>query len=220
MESLFDPAALRAFVEVMFINVVLSGDNAIVVGMAAAAAPVAIRSKIVFWGLAGAVVLRLVLAAVAVQLLSVIGVLLAGGILLLWVCWKMYRDLRQPQEEHIGAELVARGTDADSPSGDLDARPGAGPRKGLGEAIRQILIADVSMSLDNVLAVAGAAREHPYIMALGLIVSIGLMGAAATFIARLLDRYHWLGWIGLLIILWVAVKMIWEGVHQVGTALA
>jgi YjbE family integral membrane protein len=220
VESLFDPAVLRAFVEVMFINVVLSGDNAIVVGMAAAAAPVAIRSKIVFWGLAGAVVLRLVLAAVAVQLLSVIGVLLAGGILLLWVCWKMYRDLRQSQEEHIGAELFAEGDNPGLTSEDINVASGTGPRKTLGAAIWQILIADVSMSLDNVLAVAGAAREHPYIMALGLIVSIGLMGAAATFIARLLDRYHWLGWIGLLIILWVAVKMVWEGVHQVGTALA
>ncbi len=220
MESVFDPAALSAFVEVMLINIVLSGDNAIVVGMAAAAAPREIRGRIIFWGIAGAVVLRLLLAAVAVQLLSLIGVLLAGGILLLWVCWKMYRDLRQPQEEHIGAELVAEGASPDGTSGRLDTQPGAGSRKTLGAAIRQILIADVSMSLDNVLAVAGAAREHPYIMALGLIVSIGLMGAAATFIARLLDRYHWLGWIGLLIILWVAVKMIWEGVHQVGTALA
>ena len=208
MESLFDPAALRAFVEVMLINIVLSGDNAIVVGMAAAAAPREIRSKIIFWGIAGAVVLRLLLAAVAVQMLNVVGVLLAGGILLLWVCWKMYRDLRQPREEHIGAELVADGEAPDAEPGEVNTGPGTGPQKTLRSAIWQILVADVSMSLDNVLAVAGAAREHPYILGAGLIISIALMGAAATFIARLLDRYHWLGWLGLLAILWVAVKMV------------
>ena len=219
MESLFDPAALRAFVEVMLINIVLSGDNAIVVGMAAAAAPAEIRQKIIFWGIAGAVILRLMLAVVAVYLLTVVGVLLAGGILLLWVCWKMYRDLRQPRQEHIGAELASEGDAPDAEPGEVNMGPGTGPQKTLNADIWQILIADVSMSLDNVLAVAGSARDHPYILAFGLLISIALMAVAATYIARLLDRYHWLGWIGLLAILWVAVKMVWEGAHQVGTAL-
>ena len=203
----------------MLINIVLSGDNAIVVGMAAAAAPAEIRQKIIFWGIAGAVILRLMLAVVAVYLLTVVGVLLAGGILLLWVCWKMYRDLRQPRQEHIGAELASEGDAPDAEPGELGTESGTGPQKTLNAAIWQILIADVSMSLDNVLAVAGSARDHPYILAFGLLISIALMAVAATYIARLLDRYHWLGWIGLLAILWVAVKMVWEGAHQVGTAL-
>ena len=127
------------------------------------------------------------------------------------MCWKLYREIRSQRHQHAGAEAMAN---------DLDAQEAAAaPRKTFAEAMRQIIVADISMSLDNVLAVAGAAREHPYILVFGLVLSIGLMGAAATYIARLLDRYHWLAWVGLVIILYVALRMMWEGVHEIGLAV-
>jgi YjbE family integral membrane protein len=203
-------AQLSTILEVIFINVVLSGDNAIVVGMAAAGTPAAIRRKVIFYGIAGAVALRVVLSLLAVWFLDIVGLLLVGGLLLLWVCWKLYREIQEGAAEHVGVEaLVEEG--------------GAGvvveSTKTLGEALWQIIVADVSMSLDNVLAVAGAAHEHPWIMAGGLILSIALMGVAATIIARLLDRYRWLAWVGLIVIAYVAVEMIWEGGWQVEQAL-
>lgn len=206
----FSPEVL-VILQVIFINVVLSGDNAIVVGMAAAGTPAAIRPKVIFYGIAGAVVLRILLALLAVQFLQVIGLLFAGGILLLWVCWKLYREIRESAAEHLGADALSEmgGSEVAAES-----------TKTLGEAMWQIVVADVSMSLDNVLAVAGAAREHPYIMAAGLVLSIALMGAAATLIARLLDRYRWLAWVGLIVIVYVAVRMIWEGGWEIGGALA
>jgi YjbE family integral membrane protein len=203
-------AQLSTILEVIFINVVLSGDNAIVVGMAAAGTPAAIRRKVIFYGIAGAVALRVVLSLLAVWFLDIVGLLLVCGLLLLWVCWKLYREIQEGAAEHVGVEALAE-------------EGGAGvvveSTKTLGEALWQIIVADVSMSLDNVLAVAGAAHEHPWIMAGGLILSIALMGVAATIIARLLDRYRWLAWVGLIVIAYVAVEMIWEGGWQVEQAL-
>jgi YjbE family integral membrane protein len=195
-------AELAAILQVIFINVVLSGDNAIVVGMAAAGAPAAIRPKVIFYGIGGAVVLRVVLSLLAVRFLDIVGLLFVGGLLLLWVCWKLYREIQESAAGHLGIETLA---DVDNPEVVVEST------KTLGEALWQIIVADVSMSLDNVLVVAGAAREHRWIMAGGLILSIALMGVAATFIARLLDRYRWLAWIGLIVIVYVALSMLWEG---------
>jgi len=202
-------SALSAILEVIFINVVLSGDNAIVVGMAAAGTHPSIRQKVIFYGIAGAVVLRVLMALLAVQFLQVIGLLFAGGVLLLWVCWKLYREIRDSAAEHAGTEMLDH-------IGDSSAIEST---KTLGQAMWQIIVADVSMSLDNVLAVAGAAREHPYIMVAGLCLSVALMGAAATLIARLLDRHRWLAWVGLVVILYVAVNMIWEGGVEIEEAV-
>ncbi|MYZ48926.1 TerC family protein [Propylenella binzhouense] len=205
-------AEVFAFLQVLLINVVLSGDNAIVVGMAAAGAPDAIRKKVIFYGILGAVVLRLLMAAVAVEMLHVVGLIFAGGLLLLWVTWKFYRELRQQRAEHAGVEAIENDLDAEEAS--------AVPKKTFAAAMRQIIFADVSMSLDNVLAVAGAAHEHPYVLGLGLLLSVALMGFAATLVARLLDRYHWLAWVGLLIIFYVALEMIWQGGFQIADAVA
>jgi YjbE family integral membrane protein len=204
---------LFAVLQVVFIDIVLAGDNAIVVAMAAAGAPAHLRRKAIFYGIAGAVVLRIALALSATQLLHIVGLLLAGGILLLWVCWKLYRELREgtAAATHAGTELLADDLDAEEAK--------AVPNKTFGQSMRQIIIADISMSLDNVLAVAGAARDHPYVLALGLLLSIVLMGAAATLIARLLERHRWLAWLGLAIILYVALSMIWHGAFEVEAAI-
>jgi YjbE family integral membrane protein len=196
---------------VIFINVVLSGDNAIVVGMAAAGAPAAIRPKVIFYGIGGAVVLRVLLSLLAVKFMDVVGLLFVGGLLLLWVCWKLYREIQESAAEHAGVETL---TEVDDPEMIVEST------KTLGEALWQIIVADISMSLDNVLAVAGAAREHPWIMASGLVLSIALMGFAATFIARLLDRYRWLAWVGLIVIVYVALNMIWQGGWEIEHAAA
>jgi YjbE family integral membrane protein len=196
--------------EVIFINVVLSGDNAVVVGMAAAGAPAAMRPKVIFYGIGGAVVLRVLLSLMAVKFLDVVGLLFVGGILLLWVCWKLYREIQEGAAEHAGVETLS---EMDDPEILVEST------KTMGEALWQIIVADVSMSLDNVLAVAGAAREHPWIMACGLLLSIALMGLAATLIARLLDRYRWLAWVGLIVIAYVALQMIWEGGWQIEQAV-
>lgn len=194
---------IEAFLKVLMIDIVLSGDNAIVIGMAVAGLPVADRGKIIFYGIMAATVMRIGFAAVAVQLLSIIGLTLAGGLLLAWVSWKMWRELRHQ---------------AKSEGGEASSEKQAPKSKR--EAIIQIIMADVSMSLDNVLAVAGAAREHPYILAFGLVLSIALMAVASKFIARLLDRYHWIAYIGLLIIVYVAAEMIYNGGFQVLNAFA
>ncbi|CAH0212638.1 hypothetical protein ROS9278_02204 [Roseomonas sp. CECT 9278] len=208
------PEWLQPLALVLFIDVVLAGDNAIVVGMAAAGLPADQRRKAIFWGIAAATILRITFASVTVQLLQVVGIVLAGGVLLLWVCWKMYRELRDGGGHSHDATEQAEGVEAL----EGEATPGA-PRKSLRQAITQILVADVSMSLDNVLAVAGAAKEHPYVLVLGLAVSVVLMGVAATLIARLLDRHRWIAWVGLLIILYVAGSMIVEGTHEVTRAV-
>jgi YjbE family integral membrane protein len=193
-------AQLAALLQVFITDISLAGDNAIVIGTAAGGLPPQQRRRAVVIGLAAATLLRIALAVFAVQLLHITGLALAGGLLLLWVVWKMYQEIRRVRHVHNGTHL--------------DARPAAGkgmPKKKLSDAIFQILMADLGMSLDNVLAVAGAARGHYAILALGLVLSIGLMGLAATAPAKLLHRWPWLGWIGLLTVLYVALRMIWDG---------
>jgi YjbE family integral membrane protein len=194
------PEWLVPLAQILFIDIVLAGDNAIVVGMAAAGLPVEQRRKAIFWGIIAATVMRIGFAAVTTQLLAIVGITLAGGVLLLWVCWKMYRELRH------GGHAVEHG------SHDAEA---AAPRKTLPQAITQILVADISMSLDNVLAVAGAAKGQTWVLIVGLAISVVLMGVAATLIANLLNKHRWIAWAGLLVILYVAGDMIWEGTHQV-----
>jgi YjbE family integral membrane protein len=210
MSQLPSAAALWIFGQVVLINFVLSGDNAIVVGMAAAGLPSAERKRALWLGIALATVLRVLFSAVATRLLQILGLLLAGGILLLWVAWKMARELRQ---DRAGTEREAQALFA-----------GAGPshgraRKTMREAVWQIMLADVSMSLDNALAVAGAAMDYPAILALGLATSVLLMGLAATLVARLLERYRWLVYVGLAIVVYVALRMMWEGGQEVALHL-
>jgi YjbE family integral membrane protein len=195
-------AELSAFAQVILIDVILSGDNAIVIGMAVAGLEPSQRNKIIIYGILAATVLRIMFASVAVQLLQIIGLTLAGGILLLWVAWKMWRELR------LQAKAAREGDDSEM----NPKKPAPKTRR---EAVIQIILADLSMSIDNVLAVAGAAREHPYILGFGLVLSIALMAMASKAIARLLDRFHWIAYIGLLIIAYVALKMIWDGGLQV-----
>ena len=207
---------LTALGQVLLMDLVLAGDNAVAVGLAAAALPQEQRKKAILVGLAAAVVMRIGFALITVQLLALVGLLLAGGLLLLWVCWKMWRELRE-QATHDQAEAEAELQLA------MSIEHGAGPspeelgvkRKSFGAALVQIMIADITMSLDNVLAVAGAAHEHPWIMVFGLILSIALMGVAATYIAKLLHRFRWIGYVGLVVVLYVALHMIWDGARQV-----
>jgi YjbE family integral membrane protein len=208
MTEIFSHAALTAFFQVVMIDLVLAGDNAIVIGLAAAGLPKSQRNKAILVGIAAATLLRIGFASVTVQLLQIIGLLLAGGVLLLWVCWKMWRELRTSYAHHQDDEA--------SEKQDLNACDASGrPRKTLGQAIWQITIADVSMSLDNVLAVAGAAREHPLVLIFGLGLSIALMGFAANFIANLLQKHRWIAYIGLFIILYVAFDMCYRGAQEV-----
>ncbi|HET7911559.1 MAG TPA: TerC family protein [Pseudolabrys sp.] len=195
--TLVPQGAIAAVLQVIMIDLVLAGDNAVVIGLAAAGLPPAQRSKAILVGIIAATVLRLAFAAIAVELLAITGLLLAGGILLLWVCWKMWRDLRGPGAEDTEAALMKREAHV--------------PRKTFAQAAWQIVLADVSMSLDNVLAVAGAARDHPYALIFGLALSIVLMGVAANYIARLLNRHRWIAYAGLAIILYVSLDMIWRG---------
>lgn len=203
--EIFTAAGLAALLQVIVIDLVLAGDNAVVIGLAAAGLPTDQRKKVILVGIIAATVLRIALASVTVQLLEIIGLLLAGGILLLWVCWKMWREIREQQAANAAGES-GQGSEA--------------PRKTFMQAAIQIVVADVSMSLDNVLAVAGAAREHPTILVIGLALSIAMMGIAAGFIARLLNRYHWIAYIGLAIILYVALDMIYRGAVEVWPHLA
>lgn len=208
--EIFTAAGFAALLQVIAIDLVLAGDNAIVIGLAAAGLPADQRRKAILIGVIAATVLRILFAAITVKLLAIVGLLLAGGILLLWVCWKMWRELRTSSEdEHEAAEALSNGAGAESA-----ATPGK-PRKTLMQAAIQIVVADVSMSLDNVLAVAGAARDHLTVLIVGLILSIALMGLAASFIARLLHRHRWIAYVGLLIILYVALDMIYRGTVEV-----
>jgi YjbE family integral membrane protein len=207
MNELLTPEALSTLFQVVMMDLVLAGDNAVVIGLAASGLPREQRNKAILVGIIAATVLRIIFATVASQLLQIIGLLLAGGILLLWVCWKMWREL------HHGGDSDADGSDVDE---DQDSASGGNaPRKTFAQAAWQIVIADVSMSLDNVLAVAGAAREHLAVLVFGLVLSIALMGLAASFIARLLQRYRWIAYIGLAIILYVALEMIYRGSLEV-----
>jgi YjbE family integral membrane protein len=209
--DIFSAASLTALLQVIAIDLVLAGDNAIVIGLAAAGLPAEQRKKAILIGVLAATVLRIGFAAVTVKLLAIVGLLLAGGILLLWVCWKMYRELRTSHADELEATEALSNSDLNSDK----AVAGKTKRKTLDQAALQIVVADVSMSLDNVLAVAGAARDHFPVLVIGLVLSIALMGLAATFIAKLLHRHRWIAYVGLLIILYVAVDMVYRGAVEV-----
>jgi YjbE family integral membrane protein len=196
---------LSTLLSVVIIDVVLAGDNAIVVGMAAAGLPVQHRRNVIALGIAAATILRILFAYFAVQLLAIIGLTLAGGVLLLWVSWKMYREIRERQSfDHLTTAEVGWC------SGQTRI-----PQKTATQALTRIVLADVSMSLDNVLAVAGIARDHFWVLAFGLVLSVALMGIASSWIARLLDRMFWISWVGLGIITFVALRMIWDGSTEI-----
>jgi len=205
--GLISASALTAFFEILFIDIVLAGDNAIVVGALAAGLPAEQRKKVILIGVIAALVLRIAFALVVSQLLQIVGLVLAGGILLLWVAWRMFREIRH-KGESAGSDEVSG-----------DEHSGLAPAKSFASAAWGVALADVSMSLDNVLAVAGAAKDHPWVLVFGLILSVLLMGAAANIIARYIDRYRWIAWIGLLVILWVALKMIYEGAGHVAPVI-
>ena len=206
--SLLTPEAITAFFEIIMIDIVLAGDNAIVVGALAAGLPTEQRRKVIMIGVLAALVLRIAFALIVTQLLQVVGLVLAGGLLLLWVAWRMYREISHHGESAGSEEIVG------------DERSGTRAAGSFANAVWGVAVADVSMSLDNVLAVAGAAKDHPRILVFGLILSVVLMGVAANVIARYIERYRWIAWVGLLVILWVAVKMIWEGAHHVAPHIA
>lgn len=196
LPEFLSPEMVTAFFGVIMIDLTLAGDNAVVIGLAAAGLPAHQRGKAIMIGILAATVMRIGFASVAVQLLQIVGLLLAGGLLLLWVSWKMWQELRTPDPD---------------PQAELGQTSLEAPAKSLRQAVIQIIVADLSMSLDNVLAVAGAAREHPWVLVFGLALSIVLMGVAATYIARLLERHRWIAWVGLAIILFVALRMVWHG---------
>jgi YjbE family integral membrane protein len=200
--NLTDPSALTAFGTVLMIDIMLAGDNAIVVGALAAGLPADQRKRVIMIGIIAALVLRIIFALLVTQLMQVVGLILAGGILLLWVAWRMYRDMRHLGESGGSEEIMG------------DEHSGLRPAKSFAGAAWAVALADVSMSLDNVLAVAGAAREHPGILIIGLLLSVALMGLAANFIAKYIDRYRWIAWIGLIVILWVAGRMIYDGIVE------
>jgi YjbE family integral membrane protein len=197
--NITEPAAFAAFLQVLMIDLVLAGDNAIVVGALAAGLTPDQRRKVIMIGVLAALVLRIAFALVVTQLLQIIGLILVGGLLLLWVAWKMWRELRHEGESGGSEEILG------------DEHSGLRPAKSFGAAVWAVAVADVSMSLDNVLAVAGAARDHPGILIVGLVFAVILMGVAANLIARYIERYRWIGYVGLLVILYVAVKMIYDG---------
>jgi YjbE family integral membrane protein len=197
------PAALAAFGQVLMIDIMLAGDNAIVVGALAAGLPPEQRRRVIMIGIVAALVLRIVFALMVTWLLGIVGLVLAGGLLLLWVAFKMWRDLRHAGESPGSAEVSG------------DEHSGLRPAKSFAAAAWAVAVADVSMSLDNVLAVAGAAREHPGILIVGLILSVALMGVAANILAKYIERYRWIAWLGLVVIIYVAGKMIWDGWHDV-----
>lgn len=199
--ELFTASGLAVLGQVLMIDLVLSGDNAVVIGLAVAGLSHGERKKGIILGIGAAVILRIVFAVIAVQLLEIKGILLLGGLLLLWVCWKMFQDLR-PSHQHESEEATA-GAQAEAPQ-----------QKSLFRAVWQIVIADVSMSLDNVLAVAGAAREHITVLVIGLLMSVILMAVAANWIAKLIERYRWIGYAGLAILVFVSARMIFDGAHQ------
>ncbi|MCB2049211.1 MAG: TerC family protein [Novosphingobium sp.] len=210
--NITEPAALAAFLQVLMIDLVLAGDNAIVVGALAAGLPADQRRKVIFIGVLAALVLRIAFALMVTWLLGIVGLVLAGGFLLLWVAWRMYRDLHS----HSGANPHSPG----SPEIEGDEHSGLPAGKSFAAAAWSVAVADVSMSLDNVLGVAGAAREHPGILIVGLVFAVALMGVAANVIAKYIERYRWIGWIGLAVIVYVALKMIYEGWFEVAPLAA
>lgn len=197
---------LVSLINIIIIDVVLAGDNAIIVGLAASRVSPQIRSRVILWGIAGAVVLRIIFAALTTQLLAIVGLTLAGGFLLLWVCWKMYWELTHAGQKHVGAHGMTR-------AGKTSDRPMT-----FRAAVTRIIVADISMSLDNVLAVAGAAKGEPLVLIIGLAIAVVLMAVAANYIANLLARHPWIAWIGLLVIFYVALDMIFDGSREVACA--
>ena len=206
--NITSPKAFATFLQVLMIDIVLAGDNAIVVGALAAGLPAEQRKKVILIGVGAALVLRIAFALVVSQLLQIVGLILAGGILLLWVAWKMWRELHHSRESAGSPEVAG------------DEHSGVRPARTFASAAWGVALADVSMSLDNVLAVAGAAKDHPQILVFGLVLSVILMGIAANFIARYIERYRWIAYVGLAVIVWVAAKMIWEGWHDVAPLIA
>jgi YjbE family integral membrane protein len=212
-------AELSALIQVIFVDLVLAGDNAIVVGMVAAGLPVADRRRVILVGIAAATIMRVLFAVATVQLMQIVGLVLAGGLLLLWVSWKLWREIEDRRKAAAGARALAEaesalGFDEESESS-LESAADEPPRKNLRQAVVHIVIADLSMSLDNVLAVAGIAREHTWILITGLVFSVAFMGLAAVYIARLLERHHWIAYIGLAVIFYVAVEMVAAGAQDV-----
>lgn len=193
-----------ALLNVIMIDVVLAGDNAIIVGLAASQVAPEVRQRVIFWGIAGAVILRILFAGITAQLLAITGLMFGGGLLLLFVCWKMYKQIKEGQHspDEYSPEALAK---AGAPANPMSFR----------SAVTQIVLADVTMSLDNVLAVAGAAKGSPLVLIIGLAVAVLLMAVASSYIASLLARYPWITWVGLLIILWVALSMMWDGWNQI-----
>jgi len=201
LDSLMTPE-LTAFLQIIVIDIVMSGDNAIIIGMAAAGLPPELRKKAIFWGIIGATVLRIFFAVIVVQLLSIIGIKVIGGLLLLWVCWRMWQEIRA-------------GATVEDIEREAEENAKKGPPKTLRTAMVNIVVADATMSLDNVLAVAGAARDHLEMLIFGLVLSIALMALMANYIAKLLEKHTWLGYLGLAIIAYVAIQMIWQGSGEV-----
>ena len=202
LEGIFDASQASAFVQIVLIDIVMSGDNAIIIGMAAAGLPPELRKKAIFWGIIGATGLRIFFAVIVVQLLAIIGIKVVGGLLLLWVCWRMWQEIRA-------------GVTVEDMEREADEKAQKGPPKTMRMAMINIIVADATMSLDNVLAVAGAARDHLEMLIFGLVLSIALMALTANFIAKLLEKHSWLGYLGLAIIAYVAVQMLWQGSAEV-----
>ena len=202
--------AIAALLKVVMIDLVLAGDNAVVIGLAAARLPPEQRRRAIIVGILAATVLRILFAGITTQLLQVLGLLLAGGILLLWVCWKMWRELRATSQDEQGAHEIL----VESDSGRKGIAAGRLGRKTFGQATLQIVVADASMSLDNVLAVAGAARDHPFVLIFGLLLSIALMGIGAELLGRLLQKHRWIAYVGLAIIFYVACEMMYRGAYE------
>jgi YjbE family integral membrane protein len=203
ISEIFTLSGLAALGQVILIDLILAGDNALVVGALAAGLPADQRRKVILIGILAALVLRIAFALIVTQLMQIVGLILAGGLLLLWVAWKMYRELCHAGESPGSAEI-----EGDEHSGLPSAKSFAG-------AAWAVALADVSMSLDNVLAVAGAAREHPWVLIFGLVFAVGMMGIAANLIAKYIERYRWIAWFGLAVIVFVACKMIYDGlVHR------
>jgi YjbE family integral membrane protein len=203
--NITEPAAFAVFMQVLLLDLVLAGDNAIVVGALAAGLPPEQRKKVILIGVIAALVLRVIFALMVTWLLGITGLVLAGGLLLLWVAWKMYRDITRSEATESPGSPEVQG----------DENSGIPASKSFAAAAWSVAIADVSMSLDNVLGVAGAAKDHPGIMVVGLIFAVALMGIAANIIAKYIERYRWIAWFGLAVIVYVAGKMIWEGFHEV-----
>ena len=208
LTALLTPEAVTAFFEILVIDVVLAGDNAIVVGALAAGLPTEQRKKVIMIGVLAALVLRVIFALLVSQLLQIVGLILAGGLLLLWVAFKMWRELRHVPDNPGSTEVEG------------DEHSGMKPAKSFASAAWGVALADVSMSLDNVLGVAGAAKNHPWVLVFGLVLSVILMGVAANLIAKYIERYRWIAYVGLAVILWVAGRMIWDGFHAVAPLLA